>query len=238
MTPTLVLSTPLSFSSLSRDFCRYMMAAILCVCLVGAGCATSDEFVSLLTAIEPAADGIVAIVCIADAPACVAATAAVATYKAAATAVTAAYHDWQNAEASQQPGKLGTLQAAVLVLQQDFRNLLESAHISNITRQNAIVAIGNAIGGEISQLVALVQQTKAAGGTVQAAILILHEQYGGGAEPTDTATAPAKATKRQTKLKPVLSAKHFKSDLKKRLALKTGDAQLDKVNAETAAKLQ
>lgn len=215
-----------------------MLASILCVCLVAVGCAASDEFISLLTAIEPAADGIVAIVCLVEAPACIAATAADTTYKAAAAAVTVAYKDWQNADATAQPGKLGALQAAVAVLQNDFRNLLAAGHVTNATRQNAIVAIGNAVSGEISQLVALLEQTKSAGGTTQAAVMVLHEQYGGGREPQTSTPTATKAQKKRKRLKLALSVVHFKSDLRKQLEIKTGDAQLDKVNAETAAKLK
>lgn len=215
-----------------------VLALTVSLALVLAGCAASDEFISLLTAIEPAADGIVAIVCLVEAPACIAATAADTTYKAAAAAVTAAYKDWQNADATAQPGKLGALQAAVAVLQNDFRNLLAAGHVTNATRQNAIVAIGNAVSGEISQLVALLEQTKSAGGTTQAAVMVLHEQYGGGPEPQTTTPTATKAQKKRKRLKLALSVAHFKSDLRKQLEIKTGDAQLDKVNAETAAKLK
>lgn len=238
MNASLVAPFPFTCKGLSSRFLRAMLAAVVCVCLVGAGCAMGDEFINLLTAIEPAADGIVAIVCLVEAPACIAATAADATYKAAATALTAAYHDWQTADASQQPGKLGALQAAVVVLQNDFRNLLGAAHVTNTTRQNAIVAIGSAITGEISQIVALVEQTKQSGGTTAAALMVLHEQYGGGPEPQTTTPTATKAQKKRKRIAAKLSAAHFKSDLRKQLEIKTGDAQLDKVNAETAAKLK
>jgi hypothetical protein len=240
MTASLALPFPFLSAGLATRFLRAMLAAIVCVCLVGAGCAASDEFINLLTAIEPAASGIVGIVCLADPIACPIATAAFDGYKVAAAAVTQAYKDWQTADASQQPGKLGALQATVATLQTDFQNLLAAGHVKNQARQDAINAIAQAVGGEITNIVQIVEQTKAAGGTTQAAAMVLHEQYGGGPEPQSQATpnqAHHKKLKKR-KLQTAMTAKQFKADLRAKLLVPTGDAQLDKVNAETAAKLK
>lgn len=222
-----------------KRFLESMLAAVLCVCLVGAGCAASDEFINLLTAIQPAASGIVGIVCLADPIACPIATAAFDGYKIAAAAVTTAYKDWQTADATQQPGKLGALQATVATLQTDFQNLLAAAHVKNEARQNGINAIAQAIGGVITNIIQIVEQTKQAGGTTQALLVVLHENYGGGADPLPTPVpAPNHHKKVQRRLRLALTAKQFKDDLRAKLLTPTGDAALDKVNAETAAKLK
>ena len=223
MTASLALRFPV-FSFPVRKFFNALLAAFLCVCLVGAGCAAADEFISLLTAIEPAAEGIVGIVCLVEAPACAAATSAMATYKTASAAVTQAYHDWQNADAAQQPGKLGALQAAITTAQNDFQLLETAAHINNPTRQAAINAIAQSVTGELTNLLSLVEQTKAAGGTTTAAV-------------ATSSTQQVHHARRQRHLR-YARAEQFKADLRAKLAVKTGDAQLDAVNAKTAANLK
>src|ERR1700733_9573278 len=209
---------------------RRILLSFLCVLLsyamVAASCAASDEFINLLTAIQPAASGIVGIVCLADPVACPIATAAFDGYKIAAAAATQAYKDWQTAEATEQPGTMGALQAAVATVQTDLQYLWPAAHVKTQTRQDGINAIAQAVAGEISNLLSIIEQTKTAGGTTQALLeqirlhqdvelIPIHENYGGGADPSPAPDpAPNHHKKAQRKLRVALTAKQFKADLR------------------------
>lgn len=215
------------------------LAVLLTVAITLSGCTfvqAADEVVLILQGTLPVANGICAVVAIADPPVAAACGVAATAYTAAVNLAGTAYGQWQTADASAQPGALGAFEAAMTVVKNDFIQILAVAHVSNPTRQNTIDALAVAIENSVTEVITLVLQVKSAGGTTAAAqVVYLHEVYGGGTEPPST-PKPAK-TKKAKLGKAPLDHKHIAGDLKKNLGAKTGDAQLDAVRAQIAAKL-
>ena len=217
-----------------------VLAMTLSVGLVLGGCTfeqSAEEVLTILNDTLPEVQGIGAVVAIADPAISPAIVAGIAAYQNALTIAGTGFTQWQTADAANQPGALGSFEAAMTVLKDNFAQIVVLAHVKNQAHQNSIDLLASAVESAITEVVTLVLQTKAAGGTTTAALLVLHENYGGGREPEPSGTKPAKVKKNKLAKAPI-SAAHMKADLKTRLALKTGDSKLDAVRAQIAASLK
>jgi len=223
-----------------RSFLAFALSAVLCmtlsVCMVLEGCSASDEAVALLNGSVPFVQGILAVVALADPPLAPIVVPIAAGYGTAVNVFDQAYATWQAALPSEQPGKFGAVEAAITAVKTELASLLTVAHVKDANRQNTIEVLFAAAQNAVTEVFTFVSQVKGAGGTTAAAEMILHEQYGGGREP-QTATKTAKASKVKVPKIPIDHV-HMSADLKKRLAFKTGDPQLDAVRASIASKLK
>lgn len=225
------------------------LACVLAVSVTMTGCSfkTSDEVVDILNLMAPAVEGIVPIVAITDPAMSVGVQNAVNVFEAAVKETTTAYQNWKSASQGAQPGALAQLQATVSSLKSDLTGVLGAARVTNATHASVIDGIVSTVLDEIANIAGVIGQVQAAGGTTTAASkLILHDMYGGGEE--SSAGQSAEVSKKSTKVHqtahsahsahPVHSAKYFRSELRKHLSHKTGDARLDAVNAQTVAKIK
>jgi hypothetical protein len=181
------------------------------------GCTAGDEFINILNLMEPAIDGVVLIVNLVDPPLGVVIQAGVTIFDQEIPVITKIYNDWVAASAAAQPGFLSQLEAALAVLRQDALTILTGAHVTDPAHQTAIGFIINAVLSEITEIASLIVSAKASGGTPSAA---------------------AKAVKRTSLGKPVVSASAFRSKLVSQLTWKSGNAQLDATCAQIAQKVK
>jgi hypothetical protein len=186
--------------------------------LFGEGCSFSgDEFLNILSLMEPAVDGVVGIIDLIDPPLGLTIQAGVTIFDQEVPVVTQIYNDWKAASAAAQPGFLGQLEAAIAVLRKDALTILTGAHVTNPLHQTAISFLINAVLSEITEIASLVTTVKSGGGTTSAAL---------------------KGVKKTSLGKPVTTAATFKKNLVAHLEWKTGNAQLDAKCAEIAAKVK
>ncbi len=212
-----------------------VLAMVLSVSVLLAGCTFAqsvDEAANILDATLPVVQGIGGVVSLADPALAPVVIAFVTAYSTEEPVATKAFRDWVTADAANQPGALGIFEAALTTLKTDLAQLETAAHVKDPAHQNTIDLFVASAQSMLTEVLTLVLQVKAAGGTSSAALLVLHENYGGGAD-----ASPAK-TKKAALPKPAVDHKHFSADLKKRLAVKTGDPKLDAVRAEVASKLK
>lgn len=223
-----------------RTFCEIALSFLCCLALVVStsfteGCAASDEAASIIDATLPVVQGIAAVVALADPVAGPAITAAVALYTGGVHEFDTVYAQWKTANPENQPALLAKVQAAGQVLQVNLNGILSASRVLDPTKQNTINLLFAAALSAVTEVIQLVGTVQAAGGTTSALDRLLAEgNYGGGREPQTATTAAKKPTVK----KAPISAAHMKKDWAKKLAVPTGDPQLDKIRAEVAAKLK
>ena len=214
-------------------FAHIALAFVLSCSLVLSGCTASDEAMAILDGTLPVVQGIGAVVALADPALGPAVTSAITLYSGAVTVAEKAYADWKVADATAQPGALGAFEAAMATVKTDLNSILTAAKVTNTQNQNSIDLLFSAALSAVTEVITLTEQVKAAGGTTAAMELVLHEQWGGGKDP-----APATKAKTAKLPSPAIDHKHMAADLKKRLAVKTGDSRLDAVRAQIAASVK
>jgi hypothetical protein len=192
-----------------------LSAALLEGCTFSEG---ADEFINILNLMSPAVDGIVGIVELVDPGVGAVVQAGVTIFEQEIPIVTKIYNDWKAANAASAPGELAKLNTVVDVLKQDAVSILNAAHVKDAVHQQAIDNLLNAVLGEITEIEGLITVAQAQGGTTKAA---LHA-----------------GSKKATLGHPVTRSAQFKHNLLAHLNKPTGDANLDKTQAEIAAKIK
>jgi hypothetical protein len=158
---------------------KYALLGLLCgVLIVAPACnfATGlEEAAKVITEVAPFVNLIPAFVCPFNAGACAAVTATEAIADPAMTAVSNYFNAWSAASAAAQPGILGQLMAALETARQDQGSLIAAAHVDNAAAQTKINGIASSIEGSMEDLVTLLRQAQAGGGTTAALAKILEE---------------------------------------------------------------
>lgn len=184
-----------------------------------AGCTPASvigEAGNILTFIAPLGDGAAAIVEIVDPAIAPAVTLADGVYDVAVKALEDLLAKWSTASAATQPDLLDQIEAAAQTLSADAAQLIAAAQVKSTAAAARIAAIFGAVTSEISALLNLIPQLKAAGGTTTAL------QHMGIAS--------------KVKFAGYKKAEAYRSDLVKQLA-PTGDAAVDAKLAALNAKL-
>lgn len=228
----------------------FLTAAMLATsaCSFSSDLKKADEIISLLPA---GFDLVPAIVCASDPSACAATSDAVKKADASVGALSAALSAWSAASDAAKPDAWSQVQAALTSLQQNASALLSAAQVKNPAVAAEIQAISGAVIAEVGEIAQIISQIRSSGSTVAAATSVMDQvaysddadlgfQCHGDCHAIWTPTVQLGVGRETHKTKAgmrVHTKKGFRNSLLKHLG-KSGDTQLDKVNAVLRKRLK
>jgi len=198
---------------------RGMVAVVLCMTLVLAGCSTDwiGQAEQIVAALIPAAANIVTLVAALEGKG-VSTTDMQMIQNAGAQAgsdlqlVQSLIAAYQKADAATKPGIMNHIESAIGAVEANLQNLLPALHIQDATTRAKITAVVGILLSEVQSLAAIVPMVKQASPSAGPAV------------------AAASAT-RMGQVKAPLTASEFVSSYNATMTAKTGNAELDRATA-------
>jgi len=196
-----------------------------------------EETASIINKVEPFIALVPAFVCPFAAAACPVVSAADQLAQKAMTDLSADFNRWASASAAAQPGLLAQVLIAAQQAQQDQAALIQDAQVKNTAAQTEINGVASSIEGSIADLITLLEQTQAGGGTTAAltnvmdsAVPVWEREFSGPvlaawfANPLRIFASPDTLKLRSGQT--VHTFHYYKSQVIKTLAWKTTDKQV------------
>lgn len=152
--------------------------ALCAVMLVAPACNFStglQEAGTFIAEAKPFVDLVPAFVCPFSTNACADVTRAQQIADPAMSVVSKTFTDWSAASTAAQPGLLGQLTAAIQTAQQDQAAVISAARVENPAAQTKLNGIASSLEASMSDLLTLLQQAKAGGGTTAALAKVLED---------------------------------------------------------------
>lgn len=169
-------------TQLKRSFfwaSQFLAICLLCsLMIVTQACNFSaglEEIANTITKVDPFINLIPAFVCPFDPTICPAVTATDKLITTAMGTVSQDFSAWSSAAATAQPGLLSQLIVAVNQVQNDQASLIQEAQVKNSNAQTVVNGVASSIEGSISDLLTLLQQAQASGGTSAALASMLKD---------------------------------------------------------------
>lgn len=209
-----------------RNRMRYFSVVGLLVVLATVGCNWESDVVSILGVVSTVASTLGAVVEVADPPIAPVVASAVAVEQGASGALSKLITDMSNAKSTT---TVGTIDAAMGVLQQDTSSLVAAAQVKNPQKQAQIDAVATALEGSVAEIANAIPQVPPSTTVAE----LYNEGYS--LEVTDSpAPIPAPSGKGKVGTRTVHSARYWRARIRKTLKAQSAYPEIDAVKKSEA----